>query len=121
MPVDSKHQMDIVWIIWEILIFYVEQYPLPSFPIVKNISNCLLNMFCLKYSSACIKKRKSILYFMVSLITEPLLLSEEIITSEHKDIVGKVKTQINLIYSQIKENEQGSKTDYLFRMLKAEI
>jgi len=74
-PVDTKHQMDIIWIIWDIFLKKSEE----NNPLIIKIMNSLLKLFCLKYSPPCVRKRKFILYFAVSLLTENIVLTEDIV------------------------------------------
>ncbi len=114
-PVESKFQMDIIWIIWDLFLFKSEQMP----KIVKKIVNALLSLFTLKYTNNCNRKRKYILYFVVSILCENINLQEEIIRDEQKEVVASIVKKINLIYKQIKQNEESPSTDYLFKDIKA--
>jgi len=107
-PVDSKHQMDIVWLIWNAMLKESENHH----TLVKRIINSLLVLFTLKYSNSCSRKRKFIMYYAVSLLTEKFELEEDII--KDKDQVSIVTNKINTIYKQIKKNEKSPNTDYLF-------
>ena len=113
-PVASKFQMDIVWMIWDI---FLEKSKEKSVLIQKMIK-ALLHLFCLRYSSGCAKKRKYILYFVVSLLCEKVEVEEEIIREKQKEIVSNVLKKIDLVYKQIKQNEESPGTDYLFKDVK---
>jgi hypothetical protein len=79
----------------------------------------LLSLFTLKYSTGCHKKRKNILYFAIALLCENLVNNEEIIRPTQKEIIGNVLKKIDLIYMQIKKNEEATGTDYLFTNIKS--
>jgi hypothetical protein len=113
-PVDTKHQMDIIWIIWDIFLKKSEE----NNPLITKIMNSLLKLFCLKYSPPCVRKRKFILYFAVSLLTENIVLTEEIVREKQKEVIQSVTSKINSIYKQIKKNEEAPGTDYLFKDVK---
>jgi hypothetical protein len=115
MPVESKSQMDIIWIIWDIFLNKTEQQD----KITKKIINALLTLFTLKYTSGCCKRRKYILYFVVSLLCEKVNLNEEIIREKQKEIVTNVIKNIDQVYGQIKKNEESPGTDYLFKNVKS--
>jgi len=115
MPVDSKNQMDIIWIIWDIFLNKAEKQD----KIIKKIINALLTLFTLKYTSGCCKRRKYILYFVVSLLCEKVNLNEEIIREKQKEIISNVIKNIDQVYGQIKKNEESPGTDYLFKDVKS--
>jgi len=115
MPVDSKCQMDIIWIVWDS--FLKEGLKRPK--IIQKVINALLNMFVLRYTSGCDKKRKYILYFVVSLLCENINTDEEIIRDKQKDIVSNVLKKIDNVYKQIKKNEESPGMEYLFKDTKS--
>ena len=115
MPVDSKHQMDIIWIVWDIFLKEANKRS----KILVKIVNALLNLFTLKYTNGCNKKRKYILYFVVSLLCENLSMDEEIIRKSQQEIVSNILKKIDTVYKQIKKNEVSPGTDYLFKDLKS--
>ena len=107
--------MDIVWIVWDVFLNEANKRQ----KIVPKVVNSLLNLFTLKYTSGCNRKRKYILYFVVSLLCENPNMDEEIIREKQKEIVSNVIKKIGSVYKQIKQNEESPGTDYLFKDLKA--
>jgi hypothetical protein len=107
-PVDSKLQMELIWIIWDI--FITESNNHSKF--IQKVVLCSLNLFSLKYTIGCNRKRKQILYFIVGLLTQPILLDEEIIKDKNK--ITLIIQSINKIYKQIKKGEHSPGTDYLY-------
>jgi hypothetical protein len=114
-PVESKNQMDIIWMIWDT---FLKEATKRSKIIVKII-NALLNLFTLKYHSGCHKKRKNILYFVVSLLCENINIEEEIIRKSQQEIVSNILRKIDTVYAQIKQNEISPGTEYLFKDVKS--
>jgi hypothetical protein len=113
--VDGKCQKDIIWMIWDL--FLNESNKRSKF--VNKTMESLLNLFCLRYTSGCHKKRKHILYFAISLLCETHVnAEEEIIRTMQQEVVTNVIKNIDLIYAQIKLNEYSPGTDYLFKNLK---
>ena len=112
--VDSKFQMEIIWMIWDI--FLMESHKRTK--IFQKIINALLTLFTLKYTTGSHKKRKYILYFIVSMFCENVNTNDEIIRDSQKEVIGVVIDKIDIIYKQIKKNEVSPETDYLFKDVK---
>jgi len=109
-PVDGKMQMDIVWIIWDTFLKLAEKH---ENKLIEKIVKSLLNLFSLKYSNSCSRKRNFIMYYVAALLTEPVNLEEEIV--KDKEIISQIISKIDNIYKQIKVNEVSPKMDYLFQ------
>jgi len=114
-PVDSKDQLDIVWLVWDI---FIKESENRKNPLIKKIINSLLNLFTLKYSTTTYKKRKFIMYFIVSLLVENPRMNNEMIKDAIKEKISLVVNKMNLVYKQVKKNEQCPSTDYLFHNVK---
>ena len=108
MPVEDKFQMDIIWIIWDIILKESLKYN-KSF---QKIINSLLNLYCIKFAPSCKKKRKFLMYNAIFLLTEKIDTKIQIYSDEKT--INNVKNNINNIYKQIKKNEIKPQTDYLF-------
>jgi hypothetical protein len=114
MPVDSKNQMDIIWIVWDVLLQESEK----KNKLLQKIIKAILHLFSLKYTPGCHRRRKYLLYFVVSLLCENVMLDEEIIREKQKEIVGNVLKNIDMVYKQIKKNEESPGMEYLFKDVK---
>ena len=75
----------------------------------------LLNIFSVKYTSNIKQKRRYLLYFAVSLITEQIDYNIDIIVDKKE--IDIVMDKINIIYKQIKKTEQKPTIDYMFNGL----
>ena len=106
MPVDNKHQNDIIWIIWECLLYESNTRNL------LNIMKALLQLYCLKYSPGVKKRRKYLIYYAVNLLTESYDITTPIF--KNQSLIDNVTKKINIIYKQVKKNEIKPDTDYLF-------
>ena len=107
-PVEDKYQMDPVWILWDLILYEGVKKP----KIFMKIINSLLDLYCLRFTPGVKRKRRYILYFAISLLTENVNLNIEMI--EDKTIIDTVVKKINQVYKQVKKNEVSPKTDYLF-------
>lgn len=114
-PVDSKFQMDVIWMIWDLFI----QESKKRSKIVNKIMEAMLHLFTLKYTTGCYKKRKNILYFATSLLCENINTEEEIIRKSQQEIVTNIIKKVDMVYKQIKKNEISPGTEYLFKDIKA--
>ena len=66
MPVENKYQKDMIWIVWDIILSEAKNKNVNLFKIIKSI----LNLFCLKYKESFKNKRKLLIYYAISLLTE---------------------------------------------------
>jgi len=108
LDVDNKNQCDIIWLLWEYLIFKSKSKGTVYNKIIQN----LYNLFSIRYTSNIKTKRKYLIFFAIFLCTEPVNLQIPIINDENK--INLINKQIDTIYKQIKKNEIAPATDYLF-------
>jgi hypothetical protein len=105
--VDRKSSKDVIWLFWDVLL------AASTSPIVDKTMQSLMHLFCIKYTTACCKRRRYLLYTAISLLTEPQAhLSDDMMPD--RTLLETVVHQIDHVYRQIKKNEVGPKTDYLF-------
>ena len=124
-PKGSSH--DIIWIIWDILLYYSDpSLTSRTYNLYNNNNNnnneikykiikSLLELFVIKYSNSVKKKRKYIMYFAFALLIEHNPINSAIITYPEK--IEAIVSKIDNIYKDIKKNEISPKTDYLFTNL----
>jgi hypothetical protein len=105
-PVDTKSQRDIIWLIWDCL------FDKKTNPFIEKILRALFSLFCIKYTPAACKRRRYLLYYAVALLTEPVPTNIEIINN--KEMIQNVTGKIHEIYKQIKKTEESPNTEYLF-------
>lgn len=106
---DDKLCRDVVWVIWDIF-FHIAERRDDKFIMV--ILQALLGIFTIKYTTASCKKRRFLLYFGVTMLTEEIIRDSDVF--QDKEMIQTVIENINIVYQQIKKNEQSPKTDYLF-------
>jgi hypothetical protein len=114
MPVSFDYQKDCIWMIWEAIFNELEERK--GNKLIKKILESLLELFTIKYSVACIKKRKNILYFEITLITE--FINIEIKINNNENLIENIIKKIGNLYKDIKKNEKAPDTDYLFNNVK---
>ena len=108
MPVNTKDQMDLIWMVWDIILHESTNRD----KLTRKIIRSLLSLFCLKYTNNNKKKRKYIIYYAVALLTEKVDLN--ISLNNQNQVISKVQEKIDAIYREIKKNEVKPDTDYLF-------
>ena len=107
--VDEKFQKEPIWLIWDI-IFHINSKNKSE--ISKKILKSIFELFCIRYTSGSKRKRKYLIYFAVSIITEKF--DDKINIIQNKEVVDNITKKINLIYKELKKNEEKPATDYLF-------
>lgn len=107
--VDPKYQKDGVWIIWDVLKARAKE---KKCRITNKVIDALLDMFCLKYTDGVKKRRKYLIYFAISLLTE--IVDFKIAIWTDKKVIKNVVDKIDMVYKECKKNEKAPATDYLF-------
>jgi hypothetical protein len=107
--VEPKFQKEIIWLIWDMLVYEAKQRD--NLFIVKTVE-ALLCLFCIKFTPSSPKKRRYIIYYAVAILTESWNPVLELI--QDKTVLSVVVKKINTIYSQIKKNEESPNLDYMF-------
>lgn len=100
--VQDKYKNDIIWIIWDAIF---QECKKRNNIILFKILNSLLTIYSIKFTSINKKKRRYVLYFAVSLLTDPIDYSIEINDKNNKEKIDIIINKINLIYKDIKKNQ----------------
>ena len=108
--VDSKFQMDFIWVVWDLFISEANKKD----KMCQKIVNSLFQLFILQYKPSVVSKRKHLLYMVATMLCEKQNYNKEIVDNKQKEQFKTYIDNINLIYSQIKKNEISPGTDYLF-------
>ena len=97
---ESKYRGDFIWLIWETLVHYAEQRGTLEHTLVQS----LFEQFRIRYSYGAIKKRKSMIYFAISILTETTCLKKEILKEADKEIVAVATANVHsVIYKTIQK------------------
>ena len=91
-PVDNKLKTDTIWMIWEILLLEASNRG----ALIKKIINAMLEVFCIKYKSGSKRKRRFLLYNVISLLTERVDHTIPIFNEEGK--IETIKNKKELIF-----------------------
>lgn len=83
--------------------------------LLEKIMESLLHLFVIKYVPQCNTRRRYILYFGVTLLTDNINLGIEIVKEDDKIKINNVSNNISNIYKQIKMNEVQNKTGELIK------
>lgn len=102
---EMKYRGDFIWLIWETLVQYAERRG----GLETALINTLFEFFRVRYSSGVIKKRKSLLYFAISILTETAPLKKEILNETQKEMVAVAASNVHIvIYKELKKNAVSS-------------
>ncbi len=114
MPVSFEYQKDCIWIVWESIFNEIEERK--SNKILKRIIESLLELFTIRYTVSCLKKRKNILYFAITIVTEYINFNIKI--NNNEEYIENIVNKIESLYKDIKKNEHAPDTEYLFNNVK---
>jgi hypothetical protein len=112
--VQDKYQMDPVWLIWDAIL---KESAACKNKAIDKVIKSLLSIFSIKFTSGVTKRRRFLIYFAISLLTENIDFSVEIVNS--KSQVDAIVKKIDLVYRDIKKNEESPNTGYLETGLEA--
>jgi hypothetical protein len=108
-PVSENYQLDIMWLIWEVLLKEVEK---SRNKIASKVMEALLQIFCIKYTPGVKKRRRFVIYFAVALLCENVDYAVDIV--HNKSSIDAIVKKIDLVYRDVKKNEIAPATNYLF-------
>ena len=106
--VQDKYQMDPIWLIWDAIL---KESAARNNQAIDKVIKSLLSIFCIKFTSGVTKRRRFLVYFAISLLTENAEFSVEIVNNKNQ--VDAVVKKIDLVYRDIKKNEESPNTGYL--------
>jgi len=108
-PIQDKFKNDIIWLVWDIILHECNG---KKNPLLTKIINALLEIYSIKYSSGVKKKRKYLIYYAISILTEPIDLTIDIIANKVE--LDAIIKKIGVVYKDVKKNEEGLNVDYLY-------
>ena len=100
-PVSEKDQCNLVWLIWDV--FKGEAKTRSK--MMERIVDSLFHIFTLRYTSACNKRRRYIMYLLCSMFCDHVDLEQNIVSDPDKKMIANITKKIENIYKQIKSNE----------------
>ena len=109
-PIQDKFKNDIIWIVWDIILHECAEKK--KKPLIVKIVNALLEIFSIKYTSGAKKRRKFLIYFAISILTEPVDLTIDIIGNKKE--LDAIIQKIGVVYKDVKKNEESLNIDYLY-------
>jgi hypothetical protein len=109
--VDPKDQMDLIWMVWDVLIHTATFHS----RLIQKSVDATMGIFGIRYTFASSKKRRALLYFAVGLLTTGDTRTPELVAEKDAPIVKSVLAQIDDIYADIKTNEASANMEYLFK------
>jgi hypothetical protein len=108
-PVDNKYKNDTVWLVWDSLFEYLFRWSSPNkSPCLEICLNSLHEFFCVNYAPSTFKKKKHLLYVVVSILSDEAEINWGIplIDGLYKDTLTDTREKIGMIYEQIKQHEK---------------
>ena len=100
--VPESHQRNLVWLLWELIRVETDSR---NSRYLSQIVESLLFLFCMRFTKTTIKKRKSILYFVIALLSETSISTDEIVLKSNLESMAQIRQNIDFIYLQVKANE----------------
>lgn len=108
-PVLDKYQMDPIWILWEIIF---SECNAKNDKLVTKVISSLIEIYGIKYTSGVQKRRRFVIYFAIALLTEQVDMSINMLGDKEK--TDAITKKIDIVYKDVKKNEEVPDTDYLF-------
>jgi len=108
-PVDPKYQTDVIWLVWDAI---NQRASTKRCKVTQRVVDSLLGMFSLRFTTGVRKRRRFLIYNAISLLTDPVDLTIPIWAN--KGNVTAVVDKIDVVYAEVKKNEERPPTDYLF-------
>lgn len=115
--VESRYRTAPVWIIWDAI---RHECSLRDSTLIETMIESCIDIYCIHYTNTSCKKKRYLLYFAVSLLTEPVNTQIEMIAPQNKPLVETIISRVNIVYTQIKKNENSPNMNYLFSGIKSE-
>lgn len=91
-----------VFIIWDIIIH--EANKRENSKLLLKIIYSLIELFKIKYSKSCNKRRKHLIYYAITLLCEPFDNTISIIDEANEEFIKNIISNIHIIYKQIYDN-----------------
>ena len=104
-PVLEKYQTDPIWIVWDVLLYEATSR---NNVLLSKVMNSLIDIFSIKYTGGVKKRRRFVLYYAISMLTEAVDFSVDIV--QKPLIVKKVVEKVNNVYKDVKKNELSPNT-----------
>jgi hypothetical protein len=111
-PVEPARQMDTIWLVWDIIRRRAEMQSRLAVAAV----DAAMALFAINYTPAAAKRRRYIIYFAAGLAVD-CTGSSSIVADKDKPVLHSVLSQLDELYGDIKKNEVGANTEYLFAAL----
>lgn len=104
--VEPKYQTDVIWIVWDAI---MQRAVAKKCRMTQRIIDSLLGMFSLRFTTGVRRRRRFLIYNAISLLTDPVDLTIPIWAN--KATVTAVSDKIDVVYMQVKKNEESPPTD----------
>lgn len=100
--IPAKYSDNIIWIIWDILLIQSNKN---HNKLVHEIIYGLFKLFIVKYTVACNKRRRFLIYNAISMLSPTINIDIPIINTTNESSMNAITNNIDKIYAQIKKGE----------------
>ena len=112
MNVGDVYETDVVWLLWEAMILEAG-----NDLFIKKLIDCLLDLFCIRYSFNVKTKRRYLIYLAIEVMTDTIRTNIPLIDAKKKVVVEKIVEKTDAIYKVVKKNEIQPKSSYLLNSI----
>jgi len=99
-PQNDNSGLDIIFIVWDTIIKEIKNRS--NNALILSISKALLELFNMRYSNGCKRRRRHLIYFAIALLCESFDHKLPIVSDD--DMVKTVVSNISSVYKQVKHN-----------------
>lgn len=94
-----------IWVVWDILLNEASRRDEKETKNYTKVINALMELFGIRFTKGCVKRRKFIVYMAIMILCEPIDWTLNIVSDSYKSVVSLTKQNIHVVYKQLKKDE----------------